>query len=138
MSVKSIEQERAGFCLKRIKKMMEEFNEEEDKKKRENIKNEIDKFKSDAKNLPALIVSNGLIPVLAFYKQGGSIKIYGILDGWLKKKGLITSDALEDTIDASQEKLMIITTETLAVANWLKRMAEVNLGSEESEEKKQL
>ncbi|MCR4430968.1 MAG: type III-B CRISPR module-associated protein Cmr5 [Tepidanaerobacteraceae bacterium] len=136
MGIKSIEQERAGFCLKRIKKMMEEFNEEEDKKKRENIKNEIDKFKAGAKKLPALIVSNGLIPVLAFYKQSGSMKIYGILDGWLKKKGLITSDALEDTIDASQQNLMIITAETLAVANWLKRMAEVNLGSEESEEKK--
>ena len=50
---KTIEHERANFCIEKVKEVTS------DKKK----------YKSNARSLPSFIISNGLIPTLAFYKS---------------------------------------------------------------------
>lgn len=107
---KTVEQERAKFCIDRVKE----------------IKVEKKKFKTNARHLPELIVLNGLIPILAFYKAKDEKKpVYELLNRWLKDKKYITNDALEELVNADVSKLRLVTMEALSLANWLKRIVEV-------------
>ena len=113
---KTIEQERASFCIEERKKF------KDDKK-----------FKTNTKRFPELIVSNGLIPALAFYKAKEERKrVYNILNKWLKNKKYITNDALEELVNADVDRLRLVTVEALALATWLKRVVEVEIKDEKS------
>ncbi|MCP2520137.1 type III-B CRISPR module-associated protein Cmr5 [SCandidatus Aminicenantes bacterium Aminicenantia_JdfR_composite] len=116
--MKTIEQERAYFALKCI----ERIKSIRDAKKK-------DKYKTNSKRLPALIITNGLGPTLAFLKSKKETKaIYDDLEEWLKQRGRIRSDALKEILEEkSLQEYRIITAEALAFANWLKRMAEIEL-----------
>lgn len=90
-------------------------------------------YASHAKKLPQLIVSNGLVPTLAFYKSKGKerMQIYLDLELWLKHKNLIQGNhLLEYILTTNANWLRVITTESLVFAEWLKRMAEVELREE--------
>lgn len=90
-------------------------------------------YASHAKKLPQLIVSNGLVPTLAFYKSKGKerMQIYLDLELWLKHKNLIQGNhLLEYILTTDANWLRVITTESLVFAEWLKRMAEVELREE--------
>jgi len=114
---KTLEQERASFCLEKVKKVKEITNKK--------------KFKSYARSLPSFIVSNGLIPTLAFYKSKEERKpVYEIVNEWLKEKGYVSNDALEYLVKADFQKLRLATIEALAIANWLKRIVEVEIEDE--------
>jgi CRISPR-associated protein Cmr5 len=109
---KTLEQERASFCLEKVKEITT------DKKK----------FKSHARSLPSFIVSNGLIPTLAFYKSKEERKrVYEVINEWLIKKKYVSNDALEELVNADFQKLRLATTEALAIANWLERIVEVEI-----------
>ncbi len=109
---KTLEQERASFCLEKVKEITT------DKKK----------FKSHARSLPSFIVSNGLIPTLAFYKSKEERKrVYEVINEWLIRKKYVSNDALEELVNADFQKLRLATTEALAIANWLKRIVEVEI-----------
>ena len=90
-------------------------------------------YASHAKKLPQLIVSNGLVPTLAFYKSKGKerMQIYLDLELWLKYKNFIQGNhLLEYLLTSDANWLRIITSEALAFSQWLKRMAEVELKEE--------
>ncbi len=117
MSMKTIEQERASFCISEVKRI----NETKD-----NVK-----YKRAAKNLPAFIVSNGLIPTLAFYKSKKERKeVYYTINEWLKGK-FIEKDALDELVNTDFQTLRLATVEVLALANWLKRIVEVEIDDNE-------
>jgi CRISPR-associated protein Cmr5 len=98
-------------------------------------------YSSHAKRLPQMIVSNGLIPTLAFYKSKGidRCQIYTdiceILEvtgfkpylDWKKennKEGILL---LEFLLGTDFQTLRLATIEALAIANWLKRIVEVEI-----------
>ena len=90
-------------------------------------------YASHAKKLPQLIVSNGLVPTLAFYKSKGKerMQIYLDLELWLKYKNFIQGNhLLEYLLTSDANWLRVITVESLAFSQWLKRMAEVELREE--------
>jgi len=112
---KTIEQERANFCIKQVKEVIS------DRKK----------YKSNARSLPSYIISNGLISTLAFYKSKEERKpVYITINEWLKKRGFVKNDALEELVNTDFQTLRLATAEALAIANWLKRIVEVEIGEE--------
>ncbi len=113
---KTIEQEMASFCIKKVKEVKET-----------NDKSKIEKFETNAKRLSSLIISNGLIPTLAFYKKEEKKPVYDVINEWLKEKNYIKNDALEELVNSDSEYLRLATIEVLAIANWLKRIVEVKL-----------
>jgi CRISPR-associated protein Cmr5 len=114
---KTIEQERANFCIKKVK----EVKESGDEKK-------IEKFETNAKRLPSLVVSNGLIPTLAFYKSREERKtVYNVVNQWLKERKIVKNDALDELVNTDFQTLRLATIEVLAIANWLKRIVEVEI-----------
>jgi CRISPR-associated protein Cmr5 len=110
---KTLNQERANFALEKVK----------------DIKSDKEKYASNAKKLPALITTNGLIPTLAFLKSKEEIKpLYDTMNEWLKKKGFSNNnddDALEYLLTCDFSTLRLATMEAMAFANWLKRMVEI-------------
>jgi CRISPR-associated protein Cmr5 len=120
-AIKTLEQERAKFCLEKVKKI-----------KSNQDKSFQDKFKTAARNLPSFIVSNGLIPTLAFYKsKEEKKKVYEIINEWLEKRKIIENDALNYLVDKDFKTLRLATMEALALANWLKRIVEIELKEKE-------
>ena len=105
--MQTIEQQRANFCLKKIQK---------DKK-----------FKTNAQRLVSFIVSNGLLPTLAFYKKDEKKPVYELLNSWLKEKHYINNDALKELAEADANKLLIVTSEAIAFSNWLKKVVEIEI-----------
>ncbi|MEO0188616.1 MAG: type III-B CRISPR module-associated protein Cmr5 [candidate division WOR-3 bacterium] len=117
MSKRTLEQERAAFCLNEVR----EFKEKNDKLKHE-------KFKTGAMRLPALIVNNGLVPTLAFYNSKDERKpIYEIVNKWLKNRNIVKEDALKEIAESDFNTLRLATVEALALAQWLKRIVEVEI-----------
>jgi len=109
---KTLEQERASFCIEKVR----------------NITSDKGKYKSYARSLPSFIVSNGLIPALAFYKSKEDRKpVYDTINEWLKERGIIQNDAIEELVNFDFQTLRLATAEVLAIANWLKRIVEVEI-----------
>jgi len=110
--MKTLEQERASFCIKKIK----------------SITPNMDKYKNYARSLPSFIILNGLIATLAFYKSKDERKlVYDTINDWLKNKGFVNRDALEELNNVDFQTLRLATIEVLAIANWLKRIVEAEL-----------
>ncbi|MEO0229621.1 MAG: type III-B CRISPR module-associated protein Cmr5 [candidate division WOR-3 bacterium] len=109
---KTLNQERASFILKKVK----EFKGDENR------------FKAEARRVSSLIISNGLLPTLAFLKSKEERKpVYDIIAQWLKHKGLCKNDALEELLNSDAVKLRLATMEALELANWLKRIVEIEI-----------
>jgi CRISPR-associated protein Cmr5 len=124
--LKTLNQERANFALKKIQIIKEEVKSEEKK----------NKFASNAKRLPALITTNGLIPALAFLKSKDETRpVYDTINDWLKQKGFSkdNKDVLEYLLDCNFSTLRLATMEALSFANWLKRMVEIEIKEKNNE-----
>lgn len=83
------------------------------------------KFMVLAKGAPALIMSNGLMPSLAFWQSKADYQaLVEALLGWLKEKKLLKSANFKDSIEAIQgsksDEYMRITEETLEYLKWLR------------------
>ena len=126
---KKLNQERAEFALKKVKNIKDSKNIEASVK---------DKYASNVKRLPALIITNGLIPTLAFLKSKEEIKpLYDTMNEWLKEKGFSNNnydDALEYLLTCDFFTLRLATMEAMAFANWLKRMVEIEIKGENKDE----
>jgi len=139
------------------KKKLKEFFDEGRDLNNQNVKNQISQiysgfhfdfsnydylsdYSSHAKRLPQMIISNGLIPTLAFYKSKGKDRgqiytdICEIMEigfkpykDWKYNKNKEGSFLLEFLLDTDYETLRLATTEALAIANWLKRIVEVEI-----------
>jgi len=119
--MKTIEQERAYFALKCVERVKTENKEVKEK------------YKRNAKRLPALLTSNGLASTLAFLKSKSETEIlYKDVERWLKKREVVKSNksALEYCLEVSSSQYRVITSEVFAFFQWLKRMAEVELREE--------
>ena len=113
---KTSEQERASFCIEEVEKVKSQLAD----------KDKLDKFKRNAMRLSQLIVSNGLVPTLAFYKKKEREPVYKVLNRWLVEiKKYVSNDALEELVNADVSKLRLVTMESLALAAWLKRIVEI-------------
>ncbi|MBX0313033.1 MAG: type III-B CRISPR module-associated protein Cmr5 [Sulfurihydrogenibium sp.] len=98
-------------------------------------------YSSHAKRLPQMIISNGLIPTLAFYKSKGKDRdqiytdICEILEvtgfkpylDWKNKNNKEGSLLLEFLLETDSQTLLLATIEVLAIANWLKRIVEAEI-----------
>ena len=119
--MKTIEQERAYFALKCVEKV---------KTKNKEVK---EKYKRNAKRLPALLTSNGLASTLAFLKSKSETEtLYKDVEEWLKKREIVKNNksALEYCLEIPTSQYRVITSEAIAFSQWLKRMAEVELKEE--------
>jgi CRISPR-associated protein Cmr5 len=137
------------------KKLNEFFNEGKDLNN-QNVKNQIfqiysnftfdfskydylSDYSSHAKRLSQMIISNGLIPTLAFYKSKGEdrgqiytdiceiLEVTGFkpyLDWKNNKEGSLL---LEFLLETDFQTLRLATIEILAIANWLKRIVEAEI-----------
>jgi CRISPR-associated protein Cmr5 len=137
------------------KKLNEFFNEGKDLNN-QNVKNQISQiysnftfdfskydylsdYSSHAKRLSQMIISDGLIPTLAFYKSKGEdrgqiytdiceiLEVTGFkpyLDWKNNKEGSLL---LEFLLETDFQTLRLATIEILAIANWLKRIVEVEI-----------
>ena len=114
----TLNQERANFALQKVRSIISDK----------------DKFATNAKRLPALITTNGLIPTLAFLKSKGETKpVYDTINEWLKQKGFTennNSDVLEYLLNCDFSTLRLATMEAMAFANWLKRIVEIEIKGE--------
>jgi len=153
---KTIEQERAFYCLKCVERLKlakngDWFDLKNFAKPYPLKPDKIDMlwdtkyidylsdYSSHAKRLPQMIVSNGLIPTLVFYKSKGGARgqIYTDLSEimevigfkpyieWKNKEGKEGSVLIEFLLTTDFQTLRLATIEALAIANWLKRIVEV-------------
>ncbi len=118
-SIRGIEQGRAKFAYDCVNEVAQ--NSGEDLKK---------KYKSGAKKLPVLIKTNGLGQTLAFInkRDSGNEKLYDMIGQWLSCKQLIelddNADLVEVVISKPSNEYQRMTTETLALLNWVRRFVD--------------
>ena len=118
-SIRILEQGRAKFAYDSVNEVAQNSNEDLKKK-----------YKSGAKKLPVLIKTNGLGQTLAFIngRDGGNIKLYNMISEWLRHKRLIeldrNSDLVRVVIGKPSNEYRQITTETLALLNWVRRFVD--------------
>ena len=121
--MKTLQQKRAQFALQKVKERKTEF------KNKENLQ----KYRSSLLNLPAMITTNGLIPTIAFYmKDDVRKRIVEDIIAELKDEEEIKnppdiSQFLENLVKIDTKELRMITKQVLSFAEWLKRMAEVEI-----------
>jgi CRISPR-associated protein Cmr5 len=96
-------------------------------------------YSSHAKKLPQMIISNGLIPTLAFYISKGKDRsqIYADICEILEvinfkpyldwKNDNEGNFLLEFLLETDSQTLLLATIEVLEIANWLKRIVEVEI-----------
>ena len=120
MSKKSLDQERAAYAWKRVVSKDSSCRE---------------KYKSLAKNFPALIMSNGLMQSMAFLERKNGEEHKALLSDvilWFAIKGLISQDdarqGFKGMMTALSEsdslKYRRATEETLEILKWIRQMAD--------------
>ncbi len=135
MSTQKMEQERAAFAWERI--------EEVDRMPDVKFKKE---YRGLALKLPSMILTNGLGQTLAFLKSKGKNDpnrpdeaIYGHMEKWIRKNsgfhrpGTPVNGLIETVLSGSSADYRLLTVETLAFLNWLKRFADAKLPKDEVE-----
>ena len=126
MPLRNKSQEMARFALKAINQFRENLTE---------FKQYATEFKQYAKRLPSMILRNGLILTLAFYKSkcGTRQRIYKILCEWFKGK-TGKDDLLEGLLNKDALTYRQVSKEALALATWLQRIADAEIEEAESGE----
>jgi len=132
----------------KLKNFYKEYIKKPEVQQKSNLSdNYLSDYSSHAKRFPQMIISNGLIPTLAFYKSKGKDRgqIYSDICEMLevlefklykdfkdknkdKNKGNVL---LEFLINSDSNTLRLATMEVLALANWLKRIVEIELKEKE-------
>lgn len=115
-SIRGVEQGRAKFAYDQVKQVGVDANQEDLKKK----------YKSGAKKLPVLIKTNGLAQALAYIQNRDNYpRLYGQIASWLRTKELINGgDLVDQVVDMESNEYRRITTETLALLNWVRRFVD--------------
>jgi CRISPR-associated protein Cmr5 len=135
--ITKLEKGRAEFAYRCVEKAIEIFKDNSKKQK---------EYKSYARKIPTMILSNGLGQTLAFIKakseKGNAYDlIYQQLTEYMKsdqtariKMPQEENDLVEWVISCNSSTYRYITQEILAFLNWLKRFAEGLIEVEEEEE----
>ncbi|GGE35332.1 hypothetical protein GCM10011391_12560 [Pullulanibacillus camelliae] len=116
---KQLANERARFAFKEVSGL------------KKNLKKEFSRYRSLVRSFPAMILTNGYGSAMAFLfsKQKTSSEglLYIQLSKWLNERSLFKShkeDLMEYITEQSQDVYRQLTSETLALLEWLKRFAE--------------
>jgi len=120
MSKKSLDQERAAYAWKRVVSKDSSCR---------------DKYKSLAKNFPALIMSNGLMQSMAFLERKNGVEHRALLSdviSWFEVKGLISQDDARQGFDGVMAalsecdslKYRRATEEAIEILKWIRQMAD--------------
>ncbi len=117
-SIRYVEQGRAKFAYDCVQKVVQDKDTEWQKK-----------YKSGAKKLPTLIQTNGLAQALAFInnRDEGNKELYNMIGKWLNRKQLVKnsdSELVDIVISKPSNEYRRITTETLALLNWVRRFVD--------------
>lgn len=87
-------------------------------------------FRNLAKGAPAIVMSNGLMPSLAFWQSKGKNhhkKLLNAILDWLHERKLVAAkdfvSAMNSLQDASSVQFMQATSETLEYLKWLRNFA---------------
>ena len=118
-SIRTLEQGRAKFAYDSVNEIAQNSNGDLKKK-----------YKSGAKKLPVLIKTNGLGQSLAFInkRDDGNTALYSMIGKWLSRKQLIelgqSADLVDVVINKPSNEYRQITTETLALLNWVRRFVD--------------
>jgi len=118
-NIRTLEQGRAKFAYDSVNEIAQDASADLKKK-----------YKSGAKKLPVLIKTNGLGQTLAFInkRDSGNEKLYDMIGEWLNHKQLVRLDGGINLVDAVINKpsneYRRITTETLALLNWVRRFVD--------------
>jgi len=135
--ITKLEKGRAEFAYRCVEKAIEIFKDNSKKQK---------EYKSYARKIPTMILSNGLGQTLAFIKakseKGNAYNlIYQQLTEYMKsdhtariKMPQEKNDLVEWVISCNSSTYRYITQEILAFLNWLKRFAEGLIEVEEERE----
>ena len=135
--ITKLEKGRAEFAYRCVEKAIEIFKDNSKKQK---------EYKSYARKIPTMILSNGLGQTLAFIKakseKGNAYDlIYSQLTEYMKSAHTVRiqmpkekNDFVEWVISCDSSKYRYITKEILAFLNWLKRFAEGLIEVEEEGE----
>ena len=136
---RGIEQGRAKFAYDQVKEIADLDPDVDglDEKEATRRRNKQKKYKTSSKNLPVLITTNGLGQALAYIKTRDST-LYHQLTDWLHNNGLIqtNNDLVSEVIRMESDEYRRLTTETLALLNWMRRfvdglMPNVEVGSDD-------
>ena len=80
-----------------------------------------------AKGAPAMIMGNGLMPTLAFYKSKGKEDLLNHILGWLGRRYQLPQNfnsAMDKFFKAESSFYMQATNETLALLRWIRQFAD--------------
>lgn len=86
-------------------------------------------FKNLAKGAPAMVMSNGLMPSLAFWQSKGNQhqKLAAAVLNWLNQRNLVNNadfrQAMESLQQSDSTRFMQATGETLEYLKWLRNFA---------------
>ena len=123
----TIEQGRAKFAYDQVKEIADLDPDAAglDGREATRRRNRQKKYKTSAKKLPVLIKTNGLGQALA-YIQTRDDTLYQQLARWLGDKGLIerNDDLVRAVINMKSDMYRRVTTETLALLNWVRRFVD--------------
>ncbi|GBC80339.1 MAG: type III-B CRISPR module-associated protein Cmr5 [Acidobacteriota bacterium] len=108
----SLEQKRAAFAWKVVKGQSTDYV---------NL----------AKAAPALVMGNGLMQTLAFFKskgeEGHHADLLQHVLAWLSARNLVTknsfSEAMDELANMSSEQYLAATEEALAILKWIRQLA---------------
>ncbi|MCX7759108.1 MAG: type III-B CRISPR module-associated protein Cmr5 [bacterium] len=118
--VQTENQKIANICYQEVKDLINNKSSEDRKK-----------YKSALRHLPSMIISNGLLPTLYFYKSRGSERkeIFKIINKLLEKLSLKRQeeDLLNHIVKSDYKTLMFFTERILWISSWLKRIAEAEI-----------
>lgn len=80
-----------------------------------------------------MITNNGLLATMVFYKKTNE-DVYNIINSWFsyKRQNIDLIEYLTNDVD--YEKLLFKTSEVLKLADWLKRIVEVEIKDEKTTE----
>lgn len=136
MTVRTLEQERAAFAYEKVSSVAD--------------KEFAGNYRAYVKKAPAMIMTNGLIQTLAFFKaKGKKNKAYEHLFShvveWLKNMKYyddncnINGEEAKDSFEwliycATPAEVLSATEETLALLNWMRRFTEAMIEKEEEGE----
>ncbi|SDZ03052.1 type III-B CRISPR module-associated protein Cmr5 [Tindallia californiensis] len=114
--IEQIENGRAAFAFQQIKSFIAKNDEKTQKE-----------FKAYIKKMPSMIKVNGLGQTLAFYYSNQKSKsyqgVYQIIEKYFDEKPK-EQELVEWVVEMDSGEYRHVTTETLALLNWMRRFAE--------------
>jgi len=113
--IQSLDQRRADYALQKV----------------DSVKSDQKEYKNLSKGAPALVMSNGLMQALAFYRsrqKGYSTMLGQHVQEWLYKNNLVSNPdfetAMKDLCQCDSSRYIRATDEALEILRWIRQFAD--------------